>query len=426
MHLDHCTLDPAAPPAAAALRVALLGLGQVGAAFTARAAAATPAGDRPLAIAAALVRDPAARRRPAGVALVTDPNAVFECRPNVIVEVLGGIEPARTLVLEALNRRIPVVTANKSLLAHCGDEVMAAARSAGVPLHCEASVIAGLPFLAPLARRRAWASSITSITGIVNGTTNYILSRMAEGVSYESALDDARARGFAEPDPTNDVHGIDALEKLVVLVRHLVPASIDPAAVDVDGIAALTARDLRRARALGGTIKPVVHARWQHGGLEAFASPAFVPLTDPLARLDGVANGVVFRDRSGNTLQFSGPGAGPEITAATILDDVWEAAHGAAPPPHVAVRKRVLSPISSWLLTIEARAPLPPSEQLAELLGSYGVWIERTSRGIDEGHDVATLLTYRCSRDRIVAAIRAVEAATECRASALRALGGES
>jgi homoserine dehydrogenase len=425
VHVDHCTLDSAAPPAAAALRVALLGLGQVGAAFAA-AAITTPPGNRPLAIAAALVRDPAARRRPAGVPLVTDPCAVFECRPSVIVEVLGGIEPARTLVLEALNRRIPVVTANKSLLAHCGDELMAAARSAGVPLHCEASVIAGLPFLAPLARRRAWASSITSITGIVNGTTNYVLSRMAEGVSYEGALDDAQSLGYAEPDPTADVQGIDALEKLVVLVRHLVPAAIDPAAIEVDGIAALTARDLRRARALGGTIKPVVHATWHRGAVEAFASPAFVPLADPLARLDGVANGVVLRDRSGNTLQFAGPGAGPDVTAATILDDVWEAAQGGAPPQHRAARQRVHSPLSSWLLTIEAPAPLPPSEQLAEFLGSYGVWIERTSRGIDQGHDVATLLTHRCSRERIVSAIRAVETATACRASALRSLGGES
>ena len=425
MPVDHCTIHPAAPPAAAALRIGLLGLGQVGTAVAARVRGADPDRERSIAIAAALVRDPAARPRPADVHVVTGGADVFASRPDVLVEVLGGIEPARTLILEGIGRRIPIVTANKSLLAHCGDELLAAARTAGVPLLCEASVIAGLPFLASLSRRRTFASSITSLTGIVNGTSNFVLTRMSAGASYEIALDDARARGFAEPDPTNDVQGIDALEKLVVLVRQLVSASIDPAAVDVDGIATLTARDLRRAHDLGGTIKPVVHARWGNGAIEAFAAPAFVPSADPLARLDGVTNGVTLRDRTGQTSIFAGPGAGPSVTAATILDDVWDAVDGGAPASLALTRRRVVAPTTAWVLTIEATTSLPRFEQIAELLGRHGVWIERTVRGTEDGLEVASLLTSRCARERIVAAGRAVEQTADCRVSALRALGGE-
>ena len=406
MPVDSCAIDHAAssaaaadhvPPAAAPLRIGLLGLGQVGTAVTTHARAAERPGGRALTVAAALVRDPASRARPEGVPLVTRVDDLFERQPDVVVEVLGGIEPARTLLLEAIARRIPVVTANKSLLAHCGDELFEAARIARVPLRCEASVIAGLPFLAPVARRHAFRSSLVSLSGIVNGTTNFVLSRMAgTGADYDAALDEARRRGFAEPDPTNDVQGIDALEKLVVLLRHLVPASVDPRAIEVDGIAAVTADDLRRARELGGTIKPVVHAAWVEGRLEAFAGPAFVPVDNPLARLDGVANGVVLRDRSGQSLIFAGPGAGPDVTAATILDDVVEALEGTCDGPAEAghhdsdclERQRVASPATAWLLTLAGACPLPPGPEIADLLGSYGVWIERTARESRDGSGV--------------------------------------
>ena len=139
---------------------------------------------------------------------------MFATRPTVIVEALGGLEPARTLVLDAIARGIPVVTANKSLLAHHGDELADAAARAGVSLRFEASVVAGVPFLGTFARR-PYASALTSITGIVNGTTNFILSQMQDGTSdYGSALAEAQRRGFAEPEPSKDVDGIDAAEKL--------------------------------------------------------------------------------------------------------------------------------------------------------------------------------------------------------------------
>jgi homoserine dehydrogenase len=438
--LDACTIDHAASSAAAPdhatpLRIGLLGLGQVGTAVTTHARAAARPGGRALTVASALVRDPASRVRPEGVPLVTRVDDVFARQPDVVVEVLGGIEPARSFILEAIARRIPVVTANKSLLAHCGDELFEAARTARVPLLCEASVIAGLPFLAPVARRPAFRSSLVSVTGIVNGTTNFVLSRMAvSGADYDTALDEARRRGFAEPDPTNDVQGIDALEKLVVLLRHLVQVSVDPRAIEVDGIGAVTCDDLRRARELGGTIKPVVHAAWVEGRLEAFAGPAFVPLDNPLARLDGVANGIVLRDRWGQSLIFAGPGAGPDVTAATILDDVVEAVEGTGGDPaeaerHVGgclKRQRVTSPATAWLLNLVGACPMPTGPEIADLLASYGVWIERTARESRDGSGAVSLLTYACSRDRIQAAALALESAARCRATARRALGGDA
>jgi len=435
--VDSCIVDNSASAAAAdhsALRIGLLGLGQVGTAVTAHTRARGSRG-RPLTVAAALVRDPASRARPEGVDVVTSVADVFERRPDVIVEVLGGIEPARTLLLEAIARRIPIVTANKSLLAHCGDELFEAARAGRVPLRCEASVIAGLPFLAPVARRHHVRSSLVSLTGIVNGTTNFVLSRMAgTGADYDAALDEARRRGFAEPDPTNDVQGIDALEKLVVLLRQLAQVSVDPRAIEVDGIAAVTADDLRRARELGGTIKPIVHAAWAAGRLEAFAGPAFVPSGDPLAHLEGVANGLVLRDRSGHSLLFAGPGAGPDVTAATILDDVVEALDGTGDGRAEAghddrepvVRQRATSPSTAWLLTLSGSPALPPGAEISDLLGSFGVWIERTGRERRDGVDSVALLTYGCPRDRIDAAARALESAARCRVSALRALRGDA
>jgi homoserine dehydrogenase len=433
--VDSCVINQAAPAAAAALRIGLLGLGQVGTAVTTHARAALPARGRPLTVAAALVRDPASRARPDGVPMVTHGGDVFDRRPDVVVEVLGGLEPARTLLLEAIARRIPIVTANKSLLAHCGDELFEAARIAGVPLRCEASVIAGLPFLAPVARRHAFRSSLVALTGIVNGTTNFVLSRLAAaGADYDAALDEARRCGFAEPDPTNDIQGIDALEKLVVLLRHLLPASVDPRAIEVEGIAAVTADDLRRARELGGTIKPVVHAAWAEGRLEAFAGPAFVRDNDPLSRLEGVTNGVVFRDRSGRSLIFAGPGAGPDVTAATILDDVVEALEEASAGPAEAAlddtkstpRQRVTAPRTAWLVTLGGSPALASDPEIADLLGSYGVWIERTTREHRDGDASVSFLTYACSRDRIQAATRALESAARGRATAWRALGGDA
>jgi homoserine dehydrogenase len=413
--------------AASALRLGLLGYGLIGSAVAALAQARPGALGRTVAIAAALVRRTSDRATPAHVPLTDDADDVFKTEPDVIVEVLGGLEPARSLVLRALGRGIPVVTANKTLLAHHGDELLDAAAAAGVRLCYEASVIAGVPFLSTLARRPL-ASSITSFTGIVNGTTNFILSQIARaGISYDLALAEAQRRGFAEPDPSKDVNGVDACEKLVVLVRQLSSCSVAPSAIEMDGITRIGTSDLAHAAELGGTIKPIVHADFANECIRAFAGPAFLTADHALARVSGAANGIHLRDIAGSELFFSGPGAGPGPTSVTILDDVLDAVSGVPAAPLVRRTARLEPLETSWLIRLSSSHSLPRREELADLLGSYGVWVARTSsRDTRDGGESVWLLTHSAGRDRVTAATHALTAASGCNAQPLRAIGAIS
>jgi len=298
-------------PPPSEVRIALLGVGQVGGAIAELASHPSEMPCR-FSIASALVRDV---RRPRAahaesLPLTIDPAAALTSHPDVVVEVLGGLEPARTLVLEALTRGIPVVTANKSLLAAHGDELFDAASLAGVPLLYEASVLAGVPFLNTFGRRPI-ARAITAVTGIVNGTSNFILSRMAsERMAFGDALADAQRAGYAEPDPSKDVLGDDAVEKLCVLLRHFGQWSVAPDQIEKSGIDHVGPGDLEQAAAFGGTVRPVVSAEWDQDRLAAYAGPAFVAGSNPLSRVDGVQNAVSLRTRWSGDLFFSGPGAG--------------------------------------------------------------------------------------------------------------------
>jgi homoserine dehydrogenase len=416
---------PVVPRIAPDIRIGLLGLGNVGSAVARLSLAPPDALDCRLRVTTAFVRDPAARARIPGVPVTLDPDDVFASDPDVIVEVLGGCEPARSLVLDALARRIPVVTANKSLLARHGDELLSAAHEAGVPLRYEASVIAGVPFLDTFARRPL-ASALTSLSGIVNGTTNYILTRLDGGATnYDAALLDAQRLGFAEPDPANDVHGVDAAEKLVILLRQFASCSVLPEAIETAGIEALTAADLLQARQLGGVLKPIVFARWSGASIEAFAGPAFVPTLHPLAAVGGATNGIHLRDRVGNRLCFTGPGAGPVATSITILDDVIEAVRDTPSTPRVRRGARITAPETGWFVRVTGSTRLPHGAAVADLLGGYGVWIERTSRcATTDGHAL-WLLTYPCGRQRIEAAVMALAASAACDTLLVRALDSE-
>ena len=330
------------PPAGRApryVRVGLLGLGQIGAAVARLAVARSPARRRlDVEVTAALVRDPLRPRAAPAVTVTTDAEAVFETRPTVIVEALGGLEPARTLVLEAIARGIPVVTANKSLLAHHGNELAEAAARAGVSLRYEASVVAGVPFLGAFARR-PYASALTSITGIVNGTTNFILSRMQDGASdYGAALAEAQRSRLRRAGPVEGRrrgrcgretgHPDSAVRRAERRARR----------IETTGIERHHAGRSRRARELGGTLKPVGPRRRPRGAavhaVAAFAGPAFVPAGIRSARVNQVTNGLCLRDVAGTRLCLTGPGAGPDVTAVTILDDVLEAASGSRLPGH--------------------------------------------------------------------------------------------
>ncbi len=307
------------------VRLGLLGLGQVGSAV-ARAAGACDALLAPrggvVRVVSALVRNPSKPRRCDVPFVTNDPDAFFARDHDAIVEVLGGVNPARTLVARAVLRGIPVVTANKSLVAVAGPSLQTLARRHGVPFRFEASVVAGVPFLHALIDRPL-AGAITGIEAILNGTSNYILTAMAEErCSFDAALARAQALGYAEPSPDADISGRDAAEKLTILLRELRLASIDVERVETTSLSSVTAADLGRARTHGGAIKPLARVSCADGRVRATVSPEFVPWSHPLSRVDGALNGVLLDSRFAGRLFYSGPGAGPDITAATILDDV--------------------------------------------------------------------------------------------------------
>jgi homoserine dehydrogenase len=414
--------DTDAPPATH-VRLALLGLGRIGCAVT-RLARGRAAAGFTFTIASALVRD-VHRARPiqgGPVPLTTDPTAALECRPDVVVEALGGLEPARTLVLAALSRGIPVVTANKSLLAIHGDELFAAAAQTGTPLLYEASVIAGVPFLGTFGNRPL-ARSITSITGIVNGTGNYILSRMAsDRVSVDVALADAQRAGYAEPDPSKDVRGGDAAEKLCVLLRHFGGWAVAPADVETLGITDIRPCDLEHAAAFGGVLRPVVIASWDNQGLAAHAGPAFLRSTHPLANVDGVQNGIVLGSDWCGELFFSGPGAGPTVTAATVLDDVVEACRQRGPRIETTGRRAVecRSPETGWFIRLTAE-DLVDAQQAPGFLASLGIRVLRSSRPTArDGRQYQWLLTAPCTRAHLRAALDVLAARSGAGAWSLR------
>jgi homoserine dehydrogenase len=314
----------------------MLGLGVVGSAV-ARILAAHPgrleaAAARPLRLGPVLVRN-AGRQRGVDLgpgSVTTDAARVVEDPGvGVVLELMGGIEPARSYVIRALRAGKPVVTANKALLAEHGTELFAEARRAGVPLTFEASVGGGIPIVHALSSGLA-ANRITAIAAILNGTCNSILTSMStQGLSYEAALAQAQRLGYAAADPTLDVDGTDSAHKLAVLAQLAFRATVRTADVPRKGIDRLHAKDLRYARELGYTIKLLAHARRHEGGrLELRVAPRLVRVGTPLADVKGAYNAIrVVGDVVGETL-FYGPGAGGEATASSVLADLIDVATG--------------------------------------------------------------------------------------------------
>lgn len=407
------------PAPAHPITIALLGFGEIGSAVARCAERDRASSPWPIHVAGALVRD-IERPRAIDVNLTRDVDRLFAARPDVIVEVLGGTEPARTLVRAALERGLPVVTANKTLLAYHGEELLDVAARTGAPLRYEASVLAGVPFLGMFAARPR-AARVSALAGILNGTSNFILSRVAAtGATLADATSEARQRGLAEPDPSRDLCGADAADKLAVLAWHFGLGSILPDAFETTGIAAINGDDVAMAHELGGVIKAVACLEQKSARITAFVGPALVPRAHRLAAVNGADNALLLETESG-PLFFSGPGAGPIPTATTILDDVVEAARGAQSSPRRHPRRpvAVTSPVTPWMLRLTGDALSGhEDEAIAAFLGSHGVWSRRSlARG-----QTTWLLTYPCGRERIHAALRAVSLATGCQAFAIRAL----
>ena len=261
--------------------------------------------------------------------LTTDPEQVLsDDRNDIIVEVMGGEEPARSYMAAAMRAGKHVVTANKEALAKHGDELEDLAVTNGVTLSYEASVGGGIPVLAVIQDSLS-ANRIESIRAIINGTTNYILSSMDEaGTSFEDALSEAQALGYAEADPTADVDAHDAVYKLSILARLAFGASVNPDAIYREGIRNIGAKDLRYAGALGFTIKLLAIARNGNNGVRCRVHPALVPVDVPMAKVNGVLNAVELNGDLLGPLWLQGRGAGAGPTASAVMGDVLRIAKG--------------------------------------------------------------------------------------------------
>ncbi|MGI5244938.1 homoserine dehydrogenase [Dactylosporangium sp. CA-139066] len=241
---------------------------------------------------------------------------------DVVVEVVGGIEPARTWLLEALHAGKSVVTANKALLGEDGATLHKAAADCGADLYYEASVAGAIPLLRPL-RDSLHGDRITRVTGIVNGTTNFILSSMdATGAGFAEALEEATALGYAEADPTADVEGFDAAAKAAILASMAFHTRVTSADVHREGITEVTAADVASAKAMGCTIKLLCIASKAGGAVSVRVHPAMIPRTHPLAGVGDAFNAVFVEAEAAGQLMFYGRGAGGAPTASAVLGDV--------------------------------------------------------------------------------------------------------
>src|SRR3954452_23178575 len=244
---------------------------------------------------------------------------------DVVVEVIGGIEPARELIIEALKAGKPVVTANKELLANFGRELFETAEGAGVDLLFEASVAGGIPLIRPL-RESLAGDRIRRVIGIVNGTTNYILTRMAEaGASFSDALAEAQGLGYAERDPTADVEGFDAAAKGAIIASIAFGARVVAGDVYREGICDLTPADIESARQLGYVGKLLAIAEESELGVAVRVHPTMVPLNHPLASVRESFNALFIEADAVGELMFYGRGAGGEPTASAVLGDLIDA-----------------------------------------------------------------------------------------------------
>lgn len=241
---------------------------------------------------------------------------------GIVVEVMGGIHPAKEYIFEALNHKMSVVSANKDVVALFGPEIMHTAMENHVNFSCEASVGGGIPILRPLHDSLA-ANEIESIVGIVNGTTNFILSSMdEEGVSYSDALRVAQKKGFAEADPTNDVCGYDAARKLAILASIGFRANVTFDDVLVEGIEKISQKDVQYASEMGYAIKLLAVGTRQDNGIALNVYPAFIPRTHPLASVKGSYNAIYVTGNIVDDVMFYGRGAGSLPTASAVMADV--------------------------------------------------------------------------------------------------------
>ncbi len=369
--------------------------------------------------------------------IVDQPHALISLpEVDLVVELMGGVDPARPLVLKALDLGKPVITANKELLSLHGPQLFSQAARKGVSLLFEAAVGGGIPLIRPLSESLA-GEKIERVTGIVNGTTNYILSAMdSDGSTYPQALEEAQQLGYAEADPTADVSGSDAAAKAAILAGLAFGQWVDINQVHREGITELSTVDLGFARQLGYCIKLLAVADVSSVGPAVRVHPALVPDGHPLALIRGANNGVFLEGPSIGELLFLGPGAGGRPTATAVLGDVILASREFLAGTKVAPRVRFENGAvrdfaeveTQWYLRLETKDAPGVLAQIAAVFGNHGVSIMSVWQ---EGRgDNATLLliTHHAREDRHRAAARDLEKLAVVRqvAATIRVIGATS
>jgi homoserine dehydrogenase len=325
---------------------------------------------------------------------------------DLVVEVMGGLEPARTYVLDAIAQGKHVVTANKQLLSVHGEEIWAAAREHGVQVRFEAAVAGVVPVIRVLQESLAGAH-IERIHGIVNGTTNFILSQMAAtGASYADALAEAQALGYAEADPSDDVNGKDAAAKMAILARLAfnTPVSLDD--VRYEGIEHLTTDDIAYAKELGLSLKLIGTAERSDGALSVRVHPAFLYGAHPLAAIEGPFNAVTIESEAITEITLSGPGAGGPQTGSAVLGDIVSAMIPPASTPEVTDSLPILPDVASaFYLHLEVADRPGVLAQIAEILGLQGASIKSVvQKGLGENARLV-MVVHPLLESRLLAAV---------------------
>lgn len=377
---------------------------------------------RPLALRGIAVRD-AARIRPGFIAptlFVSTEKLLADPAVHVVVEVIGGVGRARELILSALAAGKDVVTANKAVLAEHGDELFGAAMRAGRTLCFEASVGGGIPIVRALGQGLA-ANAIRSIQAILNGTSNFILTQMAErGASYADALAEAQRLGYAESDPALDVDGTDAAQKLAILARLAFGASVSSADIERRGIADVQADDIRFAGEMGCVLKLIAEAWSEEGQLALHVEPTLVRRHEPLAEVRGAFNAIeVVGDAVGPTF-FYGAGAGRMPTASAVVGDLIDLAQGAAArafrarngwQASRALRRRSAGQIQSrFYLRVNVQDRLGVLADVDGVLARFGVSVASVVRHEDAGSGAPVVVKTRSANlDAVRQAVRRLD-----------------
>jgi homoserine dehydrogenase len=351
-------------------------------------------------------------RRPLVTGVLTRSRGDFDqilADADLIVEVMGGIEPAREYLLRAMRAGKHVVSANKQLLSQHGEELFEAAREHDVRLRFEAAVAGAVPVVRVLEESLS-ATPIERIHGIVNGTTNFILSEMAEGSSYAEALAEAQCVGYAEADPSDDVSGRDAAAKMAILARLAFGSPVHLDDVPYEGIEHLHGDDLEYARELGLGLKLVGTAERRDGGLSVHVHPTFLYTGHPLAAISGPFNAITVESEAITEITMSGPGAGGRQTASAVLGDVVSVMTGGARPPAPPLPLRLITDVASaFYLHLDVEDVPGVLASVTKVLGEHEVSIKSVvQRGMAE-HARLVMVTHPVLESSLRAAVAEVD-----------------